>query len=100
MGVAYGTDVDVAKKVLSDALQPLLTKRDKYDRLLIEPKYGIKVTMADLGDSSVNLKAKMFVLVEDRHATVSQVYEIMYKALGESGIEIPFPQRDVHIKKD
>ena len=100
VGVAYGTDVDVAKKVLLDALQPLLTKRDKYDRLLIEPKYGIKVTMADLGDSSVNLKAKMFVLVEDRHATVSQVYEIMYKALGESGIEIPFPQRDVHIIKD
>ncbi|MBQ3710918.1 MAG: mechanosensitive ion channel family protein [Bacteroidales bacterium] len=100
VGVAYGTDVDVAKKVLLDALQPLLTKRDKYDRLLIEPKYGIKVTMADLGDSSVNLKAKMFVLVEDRHATVSQVYEIMYKALGESGIEIPFPQRDIHIKKD
>ena len=100
VGVAYGTDVDVAKKVLLDALQPLLTKRDKYDRALIEPKYGIKVTMADLGDSSVNLKAKMFVLVEDRHATVSQVYEIMYKTLGESGIEIPFPQRDVHIKKD
>ena len=100
VGVAYGTDVDVAKKVLYDALEPLLSKRDKYNRLLIEPKYGIKVTMADLGDSSVNLKAKMFVLVEDRHATVSQVYEIMYKTLGEHGIEIPFPQRDVHIKKD
>ena len=99
-GVAYGTDVDVAKKVLLDALEPLKTKRDKYGRMLIEPKYGIKVTMADLGDSSVNLKAKMFVLVEDRHATVSQVYEIMYKALGSAGIEIPFPQRDVHIKKD
>ena len=40
--MAYGTDVDVAKKVLLDALQPLLTKRDKYDRLLIEPKYGIR----------------------------------------------------------
>ena len=99
-GVAYGTDVDVAKKVLLDALQPLLEKRDKYGRLLIEPKYGIKVTMSDLGDSSVNLKAKMFVLVEDMRATVAQVYEIMYKALGAAGIEIPFPQRDVHIKKD
>ena len=98
IGVAYGTDIDFAKKVLLDALEPLKRKRDKYDRLLVESKYGIKVTMGDLGDSSVNLKVKMFVLVEDKYATVSHIYETAYKTLGANNIEIPFPQRDVHIR--
>ena len=100
VGVAYGTDIDKAKSVLAEALEPLKAKRDKYNRLLVEAKYGIKVTMGDLGDSSVNLKIKMFVLVEDKYATVSHIYETAYKTLNANGIEIPFPQRDVHIKKD
>ena len=100
VGVAYGTDVDQAKEVLLQALEPLKRKEDKYGRMLIEPKYGIKVTMNALGESSVDLRAKMFVLVEDKYATVSDIYERMYQALGEAGITIPFPQRDLHLIKE
>ena len=100
VGVAYGTDVDKAKAVLLDALEPLKRKQDKYGRMLVEPKYGIKVSLNALGESSVDLKAKMFVLVEDKYATVSDIYERMYEALGSAGISIPFPQRDLHLIKE
>ena len=100
VGVAYGTDIEKAKAVLLGALEPLKSRKDKYGRMLIDPKYGIKVALSTLGESSVDLKAKMFVLVEDKYATVSDVYERMYEALGAAGINIPFPQRDLHLIKE
>ena len=42
---------------------------------------------------------KQFVLVEQRYAYVARANELIYKALGDNGIEIPFPQRDVYIKQ-
>ena len=98
VGVAYGTDVDKARRVLLKALKPLC-KPDKFGRDTVKPSYGIQVTMTGFGDSSVNLVVKQYVLVEQRYAYVAKANEIIYKALGDNGIEIPFPQRDIYIKQ-
>ncbi len=96
VGVAYGTDVDKARKVLLKALKPLC-KPDKFGREIVKPSYGIQLTLNAFGDSSVDLLVKQYVLVDQRYAYVARANEIIYKALADNGIEIPFPQRDVHI---
>ncbi len=100
VGVAYGTDVEKARQVILDALKDLAKGRDKYGNLHVEPKYGIQVSLDSFGDSSVNLKVKHRLLVEQRYAFVAREMELIYKALNENGITIPFPQRDIHIIKD
>ena len=99
VGVAYGTDVDKARRVILRALKPLC-KPDKFGRDTVKPSYGIQVTLGSFGDSSVDLNIKQFVLVDQRYAYVARANELIYKALADNGIEIPFPQRDVHIIKD
>ena len=96
VGVAYGTDVDLARKAILKALKPLC-KPDKFGRQMIKPSYGIQIVLDDFGDSSLNLKVKQFVLVDQRYNFLSKANELIYKALADNGIQIPFPQRDVHI---
>ena len=57
------------------------------------------MTFDGFGDSSVNLAVKAYVLVEERFAFVAAANEIIYRVLGENSIEIPFPQRDIHIRQ-
>ena len=96
VGVAYGTDVERVREVLEDALQVLRTK-DAYGREIVEPKKGIYVVFNDFGDSAVEIAVKQYVLVPERIGYIDRAKEVIYKALNENGIQIPFPQRDIHI---
>ena len=49
------------------------------------------------GDSSVDLMVVQFVLVSQKAAYSSAARELIYNTLNTNGIEIPFPQRDIHI---
>ena len=98
VGVAYGTDVVHARKVILKALAPLC-KPDKFGRQVVEEKYGIQVVLSGFGDSSVDLVVKQYVLVEQRTGYIAAANERIYNALNEAGIEIPFPQRDVNIRQ-
>jgi small-conductance mechanosensitive channel len=97
VGVAYGTDVEKARRAIIRAMKPLC-KPDKFGRATVKPSYGIQVTVKGFGDNSVDLVVKQFVLVDQRYAYVARANEIIYRALADNGIEIPFPQRDVYIK--
>ena len=96
-GVRYGTDVDKVRTLLLEASQQLMTK-DKYGRNIVDPKRGIAVTLDNFGDSSIDIAMKQFVLVEERYGYIARAQELIYNTLNENGIEIPFPQRDIHIK--
>lgn len=98
VGVAYGTDVDHARKVILKALAPL-RKPDKFGRQVVEEKYGIQVVLNGFGDSSVDLVVKQYILVEQRTGYIAAANERIYNALNEAGIEIPFPQRDLNIRR-
>ena len=66
----------------------------------VDEKTGVYVTLEEFGDNSVNIAVKQFVLVPQRNAYLANAREVIYKALNDAGIEIPFPQRDIHIIND
>jgi len=98
-GVAYGTDVKQVRQVLAEAMDKVRTK-DQYGRDIVEPKYGINVVLNDMADSAVEIAVKQYVLVPERIGYIDRAKEVIYEALNDAGITIPFPQCDVHLIKD
>ena len=96
VGVPYGTDVEKVRGVLEEAMQEMRTK-DSYNRDVVEPRKGIWIAFEDFGDSSVNIAVKQNVLVAEHIAYCDRAREVIYNALDSAGINIPFPQRDIHI---
>ena len=96
VGVKYGTDIEKARRVLVEAMKPLQGTDDSGMKI-VDEKLGVYVTVEEFGDNSVNIAVKQFVLVPQRNSYLAQAREIIYNALAEAGIEIPFPQRDIHI---
>lgn len=96
VGVAYGTDVEKVRKILEEKLGQLRAEKTGV-KPNIDPSKQISVYFDDFGDSSVNLYAVMWILVENKFVIVSKAKELIYNALNENNIEIPFPQRDLHI---
>lgn len=97
VGVKYGTDVEKARQVILDALQPLQVK-DKYGREVVDPKRGVSVRLQNFGDSAVDIQVLLYASVEMHYAFAAQAREAIYNAFAANGIEIPFPQCDVHIQ--
>ena len=98
VGISYGTDIEEVRKVIIDAVGDN-SERDRYGRLIVEPGYGVKVDFGEFGESSVNVDIKQLVIVESRLKYIAETQEKVYNALNAAKIEIPFPQRDVHIIK-
>ncbi len=58
-----------------------------------------RVLFREFGDSSLNFELRVFLHnVDNRLSVVSDLNFAIDKAFREAGIEIPFPQRDLHIK--
>ncbi|MBR9918571.1 mechanosensitive ion channel [bacterium] len=91
VGIGYNEDIDKAKQVIMDAL---LTN----EKVLKDPPPMIFVS--ELADSSVNLAVRPFAKTEDYWDVYFDTLERVKKALDKADIEIPFPQRDIHMKKD
>lgn len=95
-GVAYGTDVQQVREVIENAMQVMCTK-DQFGRDIVDPRHGIYVRLGDFGDSAVNIAVKQYVLAAERIPYIDKAKEVIYNALNESGISIPFPQCDIHV---
>jgi potassium efflux system protein len=90
IGVAYGTDTQLAHQVMLDTIKSLPT-------ILQEPKPS--VFFISFGDSSLDFEVRVFVKdYEERFKTVHAIHMKLEKALREHDIEIPFPQRVVHMR--
>jgi len=98
VGVKYGTDVEKAREVIVEALQPLMVK-DKYGREIVDRKKGVSVRLLNFGDSSVDLQVLLHTTVDSHFTFAAQAKEAIYKAFAEHDIEIPFPQQDLYIKE-
>ena len=96
VGVAYGTDMELVRKVLVEAMQVMRTK-DPYGREVVEPKKGIYVVLGEFGESSVDVVVKQYILAAERIGYIDRAKEVIYNALNANGITIPFPQRDIHV---
>ncbi len=90
VGISYGSDVELAHKVMSQTLASLPLVMD-------EPPPRVYFT--GFGDSSLDFTLHVFLRqLADRLPLTHEVHEAILKALRESGIEIPFPQHDLHIR--
>ena len=99
VGVAYGTDVELVRKLIVEAVTPACKAKDKEGHYVTNIRQvPVTVAFVDFGDSSVDLAVCIWMRVEDKIVLTSRVKELIYNTLNENNIEIPFPQRDVHIK--
>ncbi|MEX2523853.1 MAG: mechanosensitive ion channel domain-containing protein [Gammaproteobacteria bacterium] len=87
-GISYNDDIGMAKKILDDVL-----KQD--ERILEDPEPTIAVSQ--LGDSSVNLIVRPWVKTDDYWAVLWDLTETIKLRFDKEGINIPYPQRDVHL---
>ena len=95
-GVAYGSDIKMVKSAILDALQKSSLHYIRDD----ETKQPM-VVMTEMGSSSVNFE--LFVWVEGDETlkplrTADKFLVLIYNTLYENGIEIPFPQLDLHVR--
>ena len=91
-GIAYGESVEKARKLILDIF-------NEDDRILHEPAEPF-VALSAMADSSVNLAARVWAKGENYWPVFFETNEKVYKAMNEAGINIPFPQMDVHLIND
>jgi small-conductance mechanosensitive channel len=91
VSVAYGSDVRRVEKVL---LEVAAENPD----VLREPAPAVR--FAEFGDSGLafELRAWTTALLHRRGKLVSDLNFAIYDKFKQHGIEIPFPQRDLHIR--
>jgi potassium efflux system protein len=90
VGIAYGSDFNLAHRVMGDTLSRL-------PLVLEEPPP--RVYFVGFGDNSLNFNLYVFSReLEDRLPLTHAVHAEILSALRENGIEIPFPQRDLHLR--
>jgi small-conductance mechanosensitive channel len=91
VGVAYTTDVERAVELCSLAAQ-------RTPRVLAIPTPTCLI--AGFGDSSVDLEVRFWIKDSERGVknVSSDVYLEIWKQFRAHGIEIPFPQRDLHLR--
>lgn len=90
-GIGYGDDVDHAIQVIEN-----LCAQDK--RILKDP--ALFIAVSDLADSSVNLVVRAWVKSPDYWAVHFDMNKNVYKTFSKEGLNIPFPQMDVHLHKE
>ena len=99
IGVAYGTDVERVRQLLIEAITPLCQEVTDSGQPITDTNIPVNVSFADFGDSSVDLKVCVWMLVEQKLALTARIKEVIYNTFNKNGIEIPFPQQDVHIRQ-
>lgn len=87
VGVAYGTDPERVVRILTEAASGCP---------LVRAEPAVAVMFTGLGASSVDFTVQAWCAAPDLLATASQVRAACYRALGEAGIEIPYPQVVMH----
>ncbi|MCO5725682.1 mechanosensitive ion channel family protein [Robiginitalea marina] len=91
VGISYGSNIKKAKDILLE-----ICAADS--RILEDPAPAVFV--GELAESSVNLTLRFWAKNEDFWDAHFHVMETLKLRFDQEGIEIPFPQRDIHMRKD
>ncbi|QDT34391.1 mechanosensitive ion channel domain-containing protein [Thalassoglobus polymorphus] len=90
VGVAYGTDPETVREMLLKII------RDQ-PHVMRDPSPS--VTFDTFGDSSLDFTLRAFLPnLDNRVETIHQLNVEINRQFSEAGIEIPFPQRDLHVR--
>jgi small-conductance mechanosensitive channel len=93
VGVAYGSDLDLVQKIMIESMskQPGV--------ILDDPNRAPFVRFQEFGDSSLNFKVTAWIHdIFDQWKIAHNTRLEINKRFEEEGIEIPFPQRVVHME--
>ncbi len=91
IGIGYGDDLDKAKQIIKKLC-------DEDSRILKDPEVFIAVS--ELADSSVNFAVRAWVNAADYWGVYFEMNEKVYKTFDGEGLNIPYPQMDVHVHRD
>lgn len=90
VGVSYGSNVEQVHQLLTEVV-------NGHDRVLTNPPPSVFFTK--FGESSLDFEARVFVSrVVDLMPLRHELNVAVFNKLKESGVEIPFPQRDLHLR--
>jgi potassium-dependent mechanosensitive channel len=91
VGVAYGSNVDQVRQLILEICRA-------NPRVVVEPPPQVYFTV--YGDSSLDFTIWVHVrMPDDRMPATHELNRAIFEAFNAHGIEIPFPQRDLHIKE-
>ncbi len=89
IGVHYNTDIDHALAVVKKLMED-------HPYCLVNP--SPEVFVEEYADSSINLRARCWAPPQVWFATKVELQTRLKKVLEEAGIEIPYPQLDLHLR--
>jgi small-conductance mechanosensitive channel len=92
VGIAYGSDVELAEKLMLQAAQ-------EHPRVHAAPEPS--VWLHSFGDSAIQFEIQLWI--DDPEAGVgnirSDVLKRIWGLFKEHGVQLPYPQRDIHVKE-
>ncbi len=89
--VSYSTDIDKARKVINYVIE-------NTENIIAER--GVDIFLSNHGESSIDFAVRVWTQTENYWSVYFSINENMKKAFDKAGIEIPFPQVDVHMKSN
>lgn len=89
VGTAYDSDPHKVLQILLDS-----AKNNEFVHAEPEPF----AMMFGFGDSALNFRLLCWTSIDKRGIVTSEVHIAVHQALADAGIEIPFPQRDLHLR--
>jgi small-conductance mechanosensitive channel len=88
IGVAYGTDLEFARETIIEAVREVEG---------VLPHRPVEALFLEFGDSALIFRVRWWIeTYVDTRRMFDKVNTAVYHALSEAGIEIPFPQVDIH----
>ncbi len=91
IGIGYGDDTNKAQEVIEKLC-------DDDSRILKDPEVFIAVS--ELADSSVNFTVRAWVKAENYWGVFFDMNNNVYKVFEKEGLNIPYPQMDIHVHKN
>lgn len=91
--VAYGADPDEVRQVLMNIIEA-------DERIMRSGVFAPFIPMTTMGTSGITFQIRVWVKSPDYWSVKFDTTEKVYRELGKAGIEIPYPQMDVHIKNE
>ncbi len=91
VGVGYSSNPEQVRVLLLKAAM-------EHTAVLKEPPPDVILT--DYGDNSINLSLRVWTAMQAHTPLLlkSELYFTLFKLFRENGIELPFPQRDLHLR--
>lgn len=90
VGVAYGSDTELARRLMEQVAR-------EHPLILKEPP--CVATFEGFGDNSLSLCLRAYLpSLDSRLETTHELHTAIYRAFRDAGIEMAFPQRDLHIR--